>query len=189
MSSVGELIRQRRGALGLSTRHLASLAGVGYPTISRVENGHEEPRWSTLEKLATALGLELTFEEAGGFTKLADLTPLVDGEPDWTVLRAFVDQIRLRPELTAAATAAQPLPSGSTLVDNLLAGIAERLAGFVAIRPPAWTLEVAPLVELWVAPMTPGRREKAEANTPLEFQARNIVLPEGAVWRTREVVG
>ena len=189
MSSVGELIRGRREELGLSTRHLASLAAVGYPTISRVENGHEEPRWSTLEKLATALGLELLFEEVGGFTKLADLSPLIDGEPDWTVLRAFVDQITLRPQLTAVATAARPLPSGSSLVDNLLAGIAERLAGLVEIRPPAWTREVEPLFELWVAPMTPGRREKAEANTPLEFRDRNIVLPEGALWRTREVTG
>ena len=32
-----------------------------------------------------------------------------------------------------------------------------------------------------VAPMTPGRREQAEANTPPEFRARNIVLPEGPV--------
>ena len=53
------MIRTERETLGLSMRDLAALAGVSYPTISRIENGHEDPRWDTLTKLAAALGKTL----------------------------------------------------------------------------------------------------------------------------------
>ncbi|MGA1259414.1 MAG: helix-turn-helix transcriptional regulator, partial [Ilumatobacteraceae bacterium] len=49
-------IRDERTQLGMSTRDLARLAGVAYPTISRIENGHEQPRWSTLQKIFVVLG-------------------------------------------------------------------------------------------------------------------------------------
>jgi predicted transcriptional regulator len=49
MESPAIWVRAGRARLGLSTRDLAHLAGVAYPTISRIENGHVQPRWSTLE--------------------------------------------------------------------------------------------------------------------------------------------
>ena len=36
MDNISDLIRTGRRELGLSTRSLASLAGVSYPTISRI---------------------------------------------------------------------------------------------------------------------------------------------------------
>ncbi|NBO06483.1 MAG: XRE family transcriptional regulator, partial [Actinobacteria bacterium] len=47
----GVWIRQARASLGISTRELARLADVAYPTVSRIERGHEEPRWDTLTRL------------------------------------------------------------------------------------------------------------------------------------------
>ncbi|MDG2234265.1 MAG: helix-turn-helix transcriptional regulator, partial [Ilumatobacter sp.] len=87
--SISAMIRTERETLGLSMRDLAALAGVSYPTISRIENGHEDPRWDTLTKIAAALGKTLapTFETRP-ILRLADID--VDGatgEPDWTRLR------------------------------------------------------------------------------------------------------
>ena len=48
--------RQRRG---YSTRRLAELAGVGFVTISRIENERISPTVSMLEKLATALEISV----------------------------------------------------------------------------------------------------------------------------------
>lgn len=191
MDSVGSLIRREREALGLSTRHLAKLAGVSFPTISRIENGHEEPRWGTMQKIAAALGKSCSFDDERNFTRLADLAEptgrTVDNEPDWTRLRGFVDQISQHPELTAAATADPPPLTGSCLVDNLLAAIAEKLAADAGIRPPAWVATIGPLDTTWEAPSTPRRRAIAVAQTPAEFAARNIMLPASAIWRDRVV--
>jgi len=192
MDSAGSLIRRERRALGLSTRHLAALADVSYPTISRIENGHEEPRWGTMQKIAAALGKSCSIDDELSFTRLADLAERVvgtfDSEPTWTRLRGFVDQIALHPELTAAATADPPPASGSRLIDNLLAAIAEKLASDIGIRPPAWTAAIEPLETPWKAPGTPRRRAIAAAQTPPEFAARNITLPASAIWRDRAMV-
>ena len=189
MDSAASLIRRERKALGLSTRHLAALAGISYSTISRIENGHEEPQWATMQKMAAALGKSCSFEEGRSFTRLADLAEPVDGtvdrEPDWTRLRGFVDQIALHPELTAAATADPPPASGSSLIDNLLAAIAEKLASDIGIRPAAWAAMIEPLDTPWEAPGTPRRRAMAAAHIPPEFAARNIMLSSSAIWRKR----
>lgn len=189
VNAAGSLVRRERKALGLSTRHLAVLAGISYPTISRIENGHDEPLWGTMQKIAAALGKSCSFDDGGSFTRLADLVEPangpVDREPDWTRLRGFADQIALHPELTAAATADPPPPSGSRLIDNLLAAIAEKLATDIGIRSAAWTATIEPLDTLWEAPGTPRRRAAVAAQTPPEFAARNIMLPASAIWRDR----
>lgn len=193
MESAGSLIRRERTALGLSTRHLAKLAGVSYPTISKIENGHDQPQWDTMQKIAAALGKSCSLAEGASFTRLADLVEpsetTNDPEPNWTRLRGFADQIALHPELTAAATADRPRPSGSRLIDNLLAAIAEKLAADVGIRPAAWTAAIKPLDAPWEAPGTPRRRATAAAQTAPEFAARNILLSTSAIWRDRALAG
>ena len=57
--SIGELIRRRRLALGLSQRELARLAGVSQSLIARIETGSVNPRYETLRRILDAL------EEAG----------------------------------------------------------------------------------------------------------------------------
>jgi transcriptional regulator with XRE-family HTH domain len=48
--------RERRG---YSVRELARRARVGYVTIVRIENGHMSPTVTMLEKLATALKIDV----------------------------------------------------------------------------------------------------------------------------------
>jgi DNA-binding XRE family transcriptional regulator len=56
----GAKIRRLRLHTGVTQIELAERAGVGHMTISRIERGEiEEPRISTLRKLADALGIQV----------------------------------------------------------------------------------------------------------------------------------
>ena len=194
MDNISDLIRTGRRELGLSTRSLASLAGVSYPTISRIENGHEQPRLDTLEKIATALGKSLRpMFEPLPMLRLCDLADqwtydaTGEAQPAWTPWRAFADQVTVRPYLTAPAIAPAPAPSGSEFVDNLLAGTAEKLADDTGIRRPSWTLRIPPLRTPWRALGTPRMRADHATRTPPQVAARNITLPATSIWRDREM--
>ncbi|QFF99923.1 XRE family transcriptional regulator [Psychrobacillus glaciei] len=55
---VGDLTEERTGRK-MSQRELSELSGVAQKTISRIENGVDIPSFSTLYKLAEALGYRL----------------------------------------------------------------------------------------------------------------------------------
>ena len=55
--AVAEALKGLREARGLTQRALAEKAGVGYVTIARLEVAILDPRLSTLERLAKALGV------------------------------------------------------------------------------------------------------------------------------------
>jgi transcriptional regulator with XRE-family HTH domain len=52
-----QLKRQRERAL-LTQGELSERTGIGVPTISKIENGKVEPRFSTIRKLAHALSID-----------------------------------------------------------------------------------------------------------------------------------
>jgi HTH-type transcriptional regulator / antitoxin HipB len=56
---IGQAVRERRLALGLSQTELATRAGMTQPALSRLEAGGSVPRIPVLERIATALGAEL----------------------------------------------------------------------------------------------------------------------------------
>jgi transcriptional regulator with XRE-family HTH domain len=194
MESPAEWIRSERTRLGLSTRDLARLAGVSYPTISRIENGHEQPRWSTLEKIFDVLGRPLTPADGErSQPRLADLSDAWTADatgtqhPDWTRLRTLADQLRLRPALVAQAILPEPPRSSSTLMDTLLAAVAEKLADDAGIAPPRWVRSRPPLCETWSLSTRTAKRAEAEATTPVQFRRRGLVIPASAIWREREL--
>jgi transcriptional regulator with XRE-family HTH domain len=55
---IGENLKRERVRALLTQQELAERAGVGYPTISRIENDHAEPHFRTIRKLAKALGVD-----------------------------------------------------------------------------------------------------------------------------------
>ena len=56
-----EMIKARRESLKINQEDLADLSGVGLRTLKQFESGKGNPTLETLQKLADALGLELTF--------------------------------------------------------------------------------------------------------------------------------
>src|ERR1700749_974591 len=59
---IGQAVRQRRLALGLSQVDLAARAGVTQPALSRLEAGGVVPTIPLLERITAALDAELIVE-------------------------------------------------------------------------------------------------------------------------------
>ncbi len=59
MTEVGDQLKKLRRRAMLTQEQLAKKSGVGITTINRIETGAvEDPHFSTLRKLADALGVE-----------------------------------------------------------------------------------------------------------------------------------
>jgi DNA-binding XRE family transcriptional regulator len=196
MMKAAVLLRGARTQAHLSVRALAQRAGVAVSTVQRIEQGQVDPTTGMLARLLQAAGqrLELTAAPWRG-PQLASLTDAWrrgssgDVRPDWTRLRAFLDHLALHPDDVAGATLGMPAPSGSELVDNLLAAIAEKLSDDVGLARPGWTGRVPGLSTSWTQPGTPRMREAIRLATPPQFAARGLTLDEKSLWRDRASVG
>ena len=191
MTEVATLIKEAREDAGLSLRALAERADVSFTTINRIELGQLDPTIGTLRKVLGALGedLDLVRQPAQEVPQLAALSDAWAGDflgqdqPDWTRLRSFLDYLARHHELAALAVRARPPASGSAFFDNLLAGIAEKVADDARVQRPAWTKRVVGLTERWASNGTPRMRALSEATTPPQLAARNIILSATSLWR------
>jgi transcriptional regulator with XRE-family HTH domain len=191
VKEAARLIREAREESGLSLRALAVRADVSYTTICRIEQGRIDPTTGTLGKLLGAMGeeLELGRRPVVGGPQLADLADawstdrFGQDQPDWIRLRAFLDYLARHPQLVRSAIRAAPPRSGSPFFDNLLAGIAEKVADDAGDTRPAWTRRIPKLSEPWQSIGTPRIRASAAASTPPQFAARQLVIPEASLWR------
>lgn len=55
----GSLIKKRRISLGIDQRGLSEITGVSIHTLSNIEAGKGNPSVKTLDRILTALGMEL----------------------------------------------------------------------------------------------------------------------------------
>lgn len=60
--TLGEAVRRRREELGWTQTELAANAGMRQPAVARFEAGGTTPTLPVLERLAVALGLQLSVE-------------------------------------------------------------------------------------------------------------------------------
>ena len=84
----GDAIRERRIDLGWSQTELARRSGVTQADISKIENGHLDARWSTIQRLSTILA-----EEHAPIRSLANgarRTPPVVGRGGWRPSRPTI---------------------------------------------------------------------------------------------------
>jgi transcriptional regulator with XRE-family HTH domain len=186
------LVKTAREDANLTVRELAALAGVAASTVSRVERRQMDPTVGMLDRLLDAAGhdLELSARRShqGRLGALADawrVHPDGSDRPDWTRLRAFLDYLWLQPERTRAAIADKPDPSGSPLLDNLLAGMAEKLSDDAELPRPSWTAEIPGLSKPWCTPATPRMQAAAQSATPPQLAARGFTLATNSLWRDR----
>lgn len=189
MSDVGTLVRESRERAGLSVRALAEHADVAASTVSRIEAGKVSPTVETLQSLMYACGRELALTAASAGPSLAMLsdawTNTKSGEtrPDFTRLRSFLDSLALDPDQRWPSVVEAPEPSGSEVMDNLLAGIAETVAESAGHRPPRWTKDIEPLSSPWSMRSTPRRMAARKAQTPLRLAKRGLVVDASSLWR------
>lgn len=56
-----EVVKDRRGVLGLSQLDLAEMAGISLATVKDIERGAGNPSMKTVAKILEVLGLEMEF--------------------------------------------------------------------------------------------------------------------------------
>ena len=152
-----------------------------------------DPTVGMLRRLLSAAGSDLTLEAAvrQQQPELARLTGAwtrtTHGDrPDWTRLRALLDEILAQPDLIEPAIARRPERSGSTPMDALLAGIADKLADDAGLPRPAWTRRGRRLRQPWLTPGTPKQRAYQLEHTPPQLRDRNVIVDVASLWRDRE---
>ena len=62
VQQIGQLISKRREFLQLRQEDLSEMSGVAIKTIHLIEKGSGNPSLTTIEKIATILGLELMLQ-------------------------------------------------------------------------------------------------------------------------------
>jgi transcriptional regulator with XRE-family HTH domain len=184
------LVKNARETAQLSIRALAARAELAASTVTRIEAGTVSPSFETVQRLLAVCGQELDMAATPADTpSIATLAnawepePSGDTRPDWTRLRNFLDHLALHPEQQKAATVHKPPPSGSPVMDNLLAAVAETIDDAAGYRPHPWTKEVEPLDCEWSLPGTPLMKEARKASTPARFARRGLIVDEESLWR------
>jgi len=189
------LVSRAKTSSGLPVRGLAAAAHVSGSTITRIQAGAIDPTVQTLGKILDAAGFELRLEAVRRGTphrphlaQLADAWTLDDGRfrLQWTRWRALLDELALNPELTPEAIYTTPPPSGSRVVDALLAAIAEKLADDAGLPRPAWTEQAPALLDPYEPPLA---RRPRNQHIPEQLSARGLMIDEGSLWRDPETVG
>ena len=187
--SPDRLVAALRAQSGLSQRALADRAGCTRSTIVRIESGEMDPTITMLARIAAATGHRLTVgsDDYAGERSLAAIAARSPGRPDasipWTRLRALLDWLRAHPERSLEAIVDPPTRTGSPQLDNLLAGIAEKVADDAGARRPTWTQAVQPLDRRWHSPGTPRMRSAEAATAPSQFVRRKVLVGAGNLWR------
>lgn len=103
--------------------------------------------------------------------------------PDWTRLRGALDVLAQHPGRLPDALEPRPKPSGSPVMDALLAGIADKLADDALLPRPAGTKQTPGLESKWSAPGTSAMLAARRAATPPQLKERGLVLDESSLWR------
>lgn len=191
VSEVAQLVGGAKGSSGLSFRDLAVDADVAVSTLTRVNRSAMDPTYDTLSRVLGAAGYELR-----AVLRVDPAPPTVAGlafawterngrvRPDWARWRAMLDQLVLEPDRVAEAIYLSPPPSGSPVIDALLAAVAEKLADDAGLRRPAWTDVVAGLSAPW---KPPARSERHDI--PYQFASRGLMVDAASLWRDPATVG
>lgn len=187
------LVRGAKESSGRSYRWLAAEAGVAVSTITRIESGRIQPTVEVLERIIGACGyqLELSVLRAGADRgpRLEDLVdawgPDGDGglRLEWVRWRSWLDWLALNPDRVAEAIYAPAPPSGSRIVDALLAAVAEKLADDAGLPRPGWVVSVPGADPVWEPPAR--RRPTVDRR----FAERGLIVDVESLFRPREPVG
>ncbi len=144
MGIVNTLRRARRRS-GASLRSVASLSGVGAGNLSAIENGHREPTSSTVDRLASTMGIEWVPFHAEGRTPAASAADeITRAENDGRHAQAYRRFLQLADDLASAdpvtrvlLSAEPPDDSPSRWLDAIAAVVELRLHE-VRAPVPSW---------------------------------------------------
>jgi transcriptional regulator with XRE-family HTH domain len=137
-------LKAARLARGFSQGDVAARMGTTQSAVARLET-NADPRLSTIERYARALGVDVAFEPGG--PRLAQVGELV-GEAlargahseAFRLLVQFLDNCKpLTSHELIAAVSEEPAPTGSANWDAFIGGLAEHVCVNGGARVPGWT--------------------------------------------------
>ncbi len=180
----------------MSVRTLAKTAEVSGSTITRIQGHMVDPTLHTVEQIIEAAGFELQFSVVRQGTRrtprLGDLGTAWSWSSrrgqvrvDWPRWRTLLDHLALHPEHVPEAIYSAPLPSGSPVVDSLLAGVAEKIADDALLPRPVWTESTPGLDQPFQPPVRPG----VLLAIPPQLSARGLMIDTESLWRDRRTIG
>lgn len=196
-STVVERLRAARVELGLSQADVADRIGTTQSAIARLESGQSDPRLSTLERYARAVGVEPVFEAGRTGTPTLERTAeevraSLKAEDSSEALRhviQFLDDIDGADRAAVRrAVRVEPDGTGDERWDALLAGIAEYASRRAGLSTPGWASAPGRFLrrfwfvveELMGRPM-PGLAALAAGSAPPELASRGVFLDRASL--------
>jgi transcriptional regulator with XRE-family HTH domain len=116
---IGETLRRLRRDQGKTLEEIGKDAGLGRGQLSRIENGHQEATFSTLEKILSSQGVtrreffrryELVESEARELGRAPKTSPAGSEEPDRERWAQEIQEVLSKVESFVHATLHQPRP-------------------------------------------------------------------------------
>ncbi|PTT22431.1 hypothetical protein DBR36_02025 [Microbacterium sp. HMWF026] len=188
MSFAAALRRARRRS-GVSLRTVGAQSGVGASNLSAIENGHRDPTSSTLDRLASTIGVTWVPVTARGRTPAAIAADeIIRAEHEGEHARAYRRFLQLADDLASSdpvtrvlLSAEEPDTSNSRWGDAIAALVELRLREASAPIPSWVTGTVGHPEALW-EPQRSARPLPLTADptdVPAEFLERGVAIERG----------
>lgn len=177
-------LKQARERAGVSQRRLAAKARLAYKTVQLMESRRHDPRLSSLDMLATALGypkdlvqkeVGLLFESSPHSIRMISEQIARAGEASWKVwLFNFVDHFRNNPKQELVQLS--PCSEIAERMTALIAATVETLCEEQGLASPTWC-QGAPLLTIpWFVSGVENLKPSALVESPVHFRKRNIFV-------------
>lgn len=187
--SIANSLRRARKHSGASLRTIAARAGVGAGNLSAIENGRRDPTTSTVDRLASAIGIDwIPFATHGRAPAARATEEIVDAEARGQFAQAYRRFIQLADDLASAdpvtrvlLVAEKPDESASRWLDAIAALIEVRLHE-VSAPVPSWVTDRVGLPDTVWEPQRSARPLPLSADrthVPTEFLRRGIAIERG----------
>ena len=193
-SIVGRLLALREES-GLTQGDVAARMGTSQPVIARLEAGGRDPRLSTLERYARALGADLevrrsTTAAVGSAARLAERirdrlsTSAESATATFREVIQFLDDTKtLSGDELGAAVRQEPLSTGDRRWDAAVAAAVDWAASIHGVDSPSWT--GSPRRRLrgagWVLTHHEGLHAVVRADTPVEFSRHGVYVDRASL--------
>lgn len=187
--SIRHSLRRARRRSGASLRSIASRAGVGAGNLSAIENGHRDPTTSTVDRLASAIGIELIPVATQGRSPAARAAEeITEAEARGQFPLAYRRFIQLADDLASAdpvtrvlLAVEEPDESSSRWLDAIAALLEVRLREASA-PVPSWVTERTGNPDSVWEPQRSARPLPVSADrtqVPSEFLRRGVAIERG----------
>lgn len=192
--SIAESLRRARKHSGASLRSVAARSGVAPANLSAIENGRRDPTTSTVDKLASALGVEWVPVVAQGRSTAARAAQeITAAEAQEQFAQAYRRFLQLADDLASAdpvtrvlLSAEEPDDSSSRWLDAIAALLEVRLKEASA-PVPTWVTERAGHPDAVWEPQRSARPLALSADrdeVPPEFLRRGVAIEQGELVST-----